>query len=354
LLLPQAKAGNSIAVKYAKGNFATEFSITWIENGEILFATSALAVDAYRSELEQTSEGRDFLDVYDKFMIAFAAYQGGKIVAGLPEAFAQLKSTWAKYGKQIPVIDNEIATLEKEIEKFAAKVKKVPSSLTSKLTQNGAAKLENWLAGKALSFVDETGNVLRGANAEAKILTELENSIGNKTVLEVLEDGQGRFSVVLSRQGQTNQVVSIHTTSNGNFKVTVFDPAYNPNLNPSIKVPLSQNKLAPDYANTQYLYPTTQGKKIRIEMQGNRPADFKVANEIAGFGSTNRMPTLKKTDGTVIQYTWHHLDDFEIINGKAYCSMQLVESKVHQGAGVTGMAHSGSVAQWKAFYGSGY
>jgi filamentous hemagglutinin len=115
LLLPQAKAGNSIAVKYAKGNFATEFSITWIENGEILFATSTLAVDAYRSELEQTSEGRDFLDVYDKLMIAFVAYQGGKIVAGLPEAFTKLKSAWTKYGKQISAIDNEIAALEKEM-----------------------------------------------------------------------------------------------------------------------------------------------------------------------------------------------------------------------------------------------
>lgn len=32
--------------------------------------------------------------------------------------------------------------------------------------------------------------------------------------------------------------------------------------------------------------------------------------------------------------------------------MQLVESTAHQGLGVVGMAHSGSVAQWKAYYGT--
>jgi hypothetical protein len=48
--------------------------------------------------------------------------------------------------------------------------------------------------------------------------------------------------------------------------------------------------------------------------------------------------------------TWHHLDDFNPITGE--CTMQLVESSVHQGLGVQGMAHSGSVAQWKSYYGS--
>ncbi len=30
--------------------------------------------------------------------------------------------------------------------------------------------------------------------------------------------------------------------------------------------------------------------------------------------------------------------------------MQLVESVAHGGKNITGMAHSGSVAQWKAYY----
>ena len=33
------------------------------------------------------------------------------------------------------------------------------------------------------------------------------------------------------------------------------------------------------------------------------------------------------------------------------CTMQLVESSAHQGSGVVGMSHSGSVAQWKAYFG---
>jgi hypothetical protein len=45
------------------------------------------------------------------------------------------------------------------------------------------------------------------------------------------------------------------------------------------------------------------------------------------------------------------MDDLQIINGKAYCTMQLVKSEGHGGAGILGMAHSGSVAQWKAYFG---
>lgn len=48
------------------------------------------------------------------------------------------------------------------------------------------------------------------------------------------------------------------------------------------------------------------------------------------------------------------MDDFEIINGEAYGTMQLVQSSVHQGTGVAGMQHSGSAAQWRAYFGSGY
>jgi hypothetical protein len=106
--------------------------------------------------------------------------------------------------------------------------------------------------------------------------------------------------------------------------------------------------LVPDYATTTYLHPANRGQTIRIEMQGNRTQDFSIADAemrkiIPGF--------MKPTD-----YTWHHLDDFvfDSTTGKSYCTMQLVESVAHGGTGVTGMAHSGSVAQWKAFFDSGY
>ncbi len=231
----------------------------------------------------------------------------------------------------------------------------VPSTLISRLTQAGTDKLKAWTSGKAsLTYRPINGNNLSGANAERRIFDDLEASIGNRNVLETLEDAQGRLIVVLERPGQTHQVVTLHPTSTGEFKMTTFEPAYNPNLNPSIPVPASANRLVPDYAGTKYLHPSTQNKVITIEMKGNRNADFKAANEGGGFGSTYDIPTYTKPDGTIVQYTWHHLDDFKVVNGKFYCTMQLVEKTAHGGTGVTGMAHTGSVAQWKAYFGSGY
>lgn len=215
----------------------------------------------------------------------------------------------------------------------------VPGSLISKIYQDGVDKLNSWMSGKNISFMDETGNVFSGTNAQQKIYENLETSIGNKTVLESLVDEQDRFSIVLERPGQTHQVVSIHPTSSGEFKVTIFEPAYNPNLNPDIPAPASANRLVPDYSTTNYLHPLNEGVVIRIEMSGSRATDFTRAN--AELGLTSKP----------MDYTWHHLDDFEIIDGKAYCTMQLVLSTAHGGAGVNGMAHSGSVAQWKAYFG---
>lgn len=215
----------------------------------------------------------------------------------------------------------------------------VPNSLITKLTQSGATKLKAWTSGKNLNYKSLTGLSHTGVSAEAKIFEDLESAIGNKNVLATLEDAQGRLSVVLERPGQTHQVVTVHPTETGDWKMTTFEPAYNPNLNPNIDVPVSANKLVPDYATTQYLHPLNQGKVIRIEMSGTRGTDFTRANAELGIKS---KPT---------NYTWHHLDDFEVVNGKVYCTMQLVKSEGHGGAGVTGMAHSGSVAQWKAYYG---
>lgn len=127
--------------------------------------------------------------------------------------------------------------------------------------------------------------------------------------------------------------------------MTTFDPAYNPNLNSNISVPASANRLVPDYADTPYLHPLNRGKTIKIKMTGKRTGstgDFSLADaEMRKFA-----PNFVKPNG----YTWHHLDDFNPITGES--TMQLVESTAHQGSGVVGLSHSGSVAQWKAYYGS--
>jgi len=177
------------------------------------------------------------------------------------------------------------------------------------------------------------------------LLNQLDNSIGTRNVLTHLEDAQGRLVTVIERPGQSNLVSVIHKDVNGTYKLTEFSPGYNPSLNPSIPAPLSANKLVPDFSTTQYMHPLNQGQTIKIKMSGKRngtTGDFALANA-----------EMKKINPSFVKpqnYTWHHLDDFNPATGE--CTMQLVESTAHQGAGVTGMQHSGSVAQWKAYYGA--
>jgi LAS superfamily LD-carboxypeptidase LdcB len=124
-----------------------------------------------------------------------------------------------------------------------------------------------------------------------------------------------------------------------------------------VPVPLSANKLAPDFAGTQYLYPVTGAEKniVKIKMAGTRNStatiqgDFELANIKAGF-SGKTAPKFIDTSGNEIPFTWHHLDDFDPITGE--CTIQLVRSDAH--TGVQGMTHSGSVSQYKVYNGSGY
>ncbi|AEA42341.1 hypothetical protein Fluta_0332 [Fluviicola taffensis DSM 16823] len=221
----------------------------------------------------------------------------------------------------------------------------VPSSLITKLTQQGATKLKAWTSSKTLNYKSLLGTNHTGVTAEAKIFEDLESAIGNKNVLATIEDGQGRLSVVLERPGQTHQVVSVHPTSTGELKMTTFEPAYNPNLNTNIPVPASANKLVPDYIGTQYMHPLQGNTVVKIKMSGNRATDFVRSRQQLGISIADEQSSL---------YTWHHMDDFEIINGEAYCTMQLVQKTAHQGTGVFGMAHSGSASQWRSYFGSGY
>ncbi|MEO1097452.1 MAG: HNH endonuclease, partial [Bacteroidota bacterium] len=172
----------------------------------------------------------------------------------------------------------------------------------------------------------------------------------DKPIKETLEDAQGRLTFVLNRPGQSNKVVSVHPASDGQFKTTTYSPSYNPDLNPDIPVPLSKNRLTPDYNTTNYMHPDNKGLTVRIELSGNRNLDF--------TRSRDKLKELLELDATDVidetGYTWHHLDDFEIVGDKAYSTMQLVESSAHQGTGVLGMQHSGSAAQWRAYFGSGY
>jgi hypothetical protein len=125
----------------------------------------------------------------------------------------------------------------------------------------------------------------------------------DKPIKETIEDAQDRLTFVLDRPGQSNKVVSVHTTSSGQFKVTTYDPAYNPSLNPSINVPLSENKLTPNYIGTQYMHPLQGNTVVEIELSGNRTTDFARARSKLGISLADEQSEI---------YTWHHMDDFYI------------------------------------------
>jgi hypothetical protein len=60
-------------------------------------------------------------------------------------------------------------------------------------------------------------------------------------------------------------------------------------------------------------------KTVRVPHSGNRPADFRAANQAAGFGDTPNPPS---------GMTWHHHQD-------GY-TLQLVPTDIHRRTGHTG------------------
>lgn len=75
---------------------------------------------------------------------------------------------------------------------------------------------------------------------------------------------------------------------------------------------------------------------IKIEMTGNREADFSKADEAFGF--------TQRPDG----YTWHHVDDYDVSTNT--CTLELVQSDVHRKSN----PHSGACAQYDEIFGPTY
>jgi A nuclease of the HNH/ENDO VII superfamily with conserved WHH len=126
-----------------------------------------------------------------------------------------------------------------------------------------------------------------------------------------------------------------------------FTRTYREGANQIYDVELSTNRLVPDFSTKggKYLHPENKGRVVRIEMTGLRKSDDAAA--LDAIRKLSGDDSFKKPE----DYTWHHMDDFEYINGKAYCTMQLVETSAHSASGMT---HSGSVAQYKVFGLVGY
>ncbi len=110
------------------------------------------------------------------------------------------------------------------------------------------------------------------------------------------------------------------------------------------KIPLTLSG-QPTYAGTQHLYPITGNQKnvVVIDIAGNRPADFRIANEKAGLLDVVRGQGLDPNQAP-LGYTWHHRDDFTANPNPPPLgtgTMELVEKEAHQATFV----HYGSCDQ---------
>ncbi|MEY8356558.1 RHS repeat-associated core domain-containing protein [Lachnospiraceae bacterium 54-53] len=92
------------------------------------------------------------------------------------------------------------------------------------------------------------------------------------------------------------------------------------------------------FEGTQYMYPVGEGQlnRVSITAQGNRPADFDLANARAG---------LESTPGDAV---WHHLDDYNVRTGDI--TLELVYKDAHRAT----VPHAGSCAQYDAVNGQSY
>ena len=222
----------------------------------------------------------------------------------------------------------------------------VPTGLANKLAQQGAAKLKSWLGNKSMSYADNAGAKFSGSAAETKIFNDLEAAIGNKRVVETIEDAQGRLLIRTDATAITEtKVISFEITANGEYKLIEYKAVYNKG-GQSGYPKLSENKLAPDFSDNvnNCLHPDVLGKKIEINItgqmnsNGSKIGDVELANQTAGIAGKN----------TPVGYTWHHMDDFNPSTGK--CTMQLVRTTEHQKC----IPHTGGVKQWENFSGQSY
>jgi RHS repeat-associated protein len=94
-----------------------------------------------------------------------------------------------------------------------------------------------------------------------------------------------------------------------------------------------------DYSRSKDLYPTRNGKKgaVEIEYTGDYDADFRAANNEAGFGDIPGSPD--------DDYVWHHFEYNKTTNRG---TMQLVRVEAHR------VRHFGGVAQYEAARGVKY
>ena len=313
-----------------------------------LFATQTV-LDDYAIELNTTPEGRAVLRTWMVVSILYAVADMTGGVDDLRKAIKNLKVNISKLPTSAS--KNVAVTKVEEIEKALQATPSVegipvPAGLVAKLTQQGSSKLKSWLSSKTLSYADNTGAKFSGVDAETKLFNDLDVSIGNKKIIETVEDSQGRLLIRTdaTAPGET-KVISFEITASGDYRLMEYKVVYSKGGQDGYPK-LSANKLAPDFSDNinECLHPSVIGKKIEISITGQmnstttKVGDVELANQAAGISGKN----------TPAGYTWHHLDDFNPNTGK--CTMQLVKTTEHQKC----VPHTGGVKQWENFSGKSY
>lgn len=227
-----------------------------------------------------------------------------------------------------------------------------PDTSPPRITTFVSGTCREWFDRYLPSYKNATGN-----DALMVLQRDVEAAIGGSTLVEVREDAQQRLVFVLDSGGKTYDMVVVQKNMRGEYAVVSYDRIFRPGQNPSVDVGVSENRMAPDYTKdrngnttTQYLFPEAQlpyGRSavVKIRMSGKRKGtdgDFHRSNIAAGI---DHEYGIDPPPG----YAWHHMDDYTVdAHDTAWCTMQLVRSDKH--TRVRGMAHSGSVAQWKKDY----
>ncbi|WP_159453606.1 HNH endonuclease [Ohtaekwangia koreensis] len=205
---------------------------------------------------------------------------------------------------------------------------KIPADLVNKLSQEGANKLTAWVSKNKIKYKGLINN-----EAATSIINDLNSKLNNHTILEVIEDTQGRLLVRTE-----TKIYGLHDNVKKQYDIYEYSRPYRKS-----DYPLSANRLTPDFSTTNSMFPISGNQRniVRIKMTGRRSGasgDFIEASKKAGMGSIE-----KPIDVNGVQYTWHHLDDFDPLTGE--CTMQLVRTADH----IKSLPHTGSVNQYEKY-----
>jgi hypothetical protein len=268
----------------------------------------------------------------------FIGYAGGMVIEMALEALftagiATAAKVALKYSKKlaegVTTAANQGANAIRKVSQANADtfIKQITALFESLRKKEAIPLLQKWIDDlilqikKALGLVDE---VAEGAAKKADDLTRQLNELAE---LKRIDDAIIKLKIqikipknVLSAAESVKRMDNIYSTLRNMKGSNKFNPKKSKLAIENKNVPLSKNGISSDFENAPYLYKTNGDQRniVKIKLTGNRALDEKLAYELAG---------IKKTDFIHENYVWHHMNDFDPVNGT--CIMQLVEDAVH-------------------------